>query len=91
MINYEDENREDGEAELLDFTCREVNAEGFTFRYYVIDTKYNDDPGNSISRKYKAGTIPTNIVLDDDMVIRYRLGEYNASAVRSIVNQLMQE
>jgi hypothetical protein len=70
----------------MDFTCDEVNDRGYTFKYYAID------PGSSpFSDKYAAETIPSNLVLDDEMIIRYKMGDYIPGELRNIINTLLSE
>jgi hypothetical protein len=86
LVNYQDEDMSSDEQALMDYSCKEVHDYGFTFVYYAID------PGNNpFTDAYHGLLVPVNMVLDDDMVIRYRLGSYDPDSLRSTVSTLMQE
>jgi hypothetical protein len=85
-VIYEDENSNTSVSALLDFTCWEIVNYGHTFISTI-------DPGtNPFRDKYWIGSVPTTMVLDDDMVIRYKAGDnYNPSALIAIIEQVLQE
>jgi hypothetical protein len=86
LVNFADENWSSSEESLKTFTCGEVGTYNYTFVYYAID------PGsNPFTDKYRAFTLPANLVLDDDMVIRYKMGIYDTDGLRDIFNTLLGE
>jgi hypothetical protein len=89
MINYEDVYGRDDRDSLLDWACEEAHDEGFPLDHpWFFNTV---DPYGDFSDRYRASTIPSNLVVDDDMVIRYKVGDYAPSSLRSIINQLLGE
>jgi hypothetical protein len=70
---------------LKSMTCTEVDNLGWTFKYYAID------PGsNPFMDTYHMILLPVNLVIDEDMVIRYKLARYEPDALRSIINDILE-
>ena len=85
-MNFQDDNWDGSVEALKNWSCYEANEHGYSFIYYAIDPE-----SNPFTDKYRALTLPANLVLDDDMVIRYKLGIYSLSGLRNIVDTLMDE
>jgi len=85
LANYENASSSGSFSAIQTFNCDEMDDHGYTFKYVV------NDAGGSFSQKYRASTIPSNLVLDDEFVVRYKYGDYQSSAIRSMVDTLMQE
>jgi hypothetical protein len=49
------------------------------------------DPYGNVVEDYFNSYIPMNMVLDDEMVIRYKVEDYDSWGIRSIVEQLIDE
>ena len=49
------------------------------------------DPNGAVTDSYFSTYIPLNMVLDDEMVIRYKVEDYDQNGIRSIVEQLVGE
>jgi hypothetical protein len=49
------------------------------------------DPFGSVTNKYYGSYIPLNMVVDDEMVIRYKVEDWIQSGLESIVEQLVNE
>ena len=50
-----------------------------------------DPGGQETDRYFSQGYIPLNMVVADEMVIRYKAEDYSPNGIRSIVSQLVSE
>jgi hypothetical protein len=85
LSNFETSSYSSSFSALQTMNCNEMDDNGYTFKYVVPDS------AGDFSDYYRANTIPSNLVLDDEFVIRYKLGDYSSSGIRNIVDQLMTE
>jgi len=85
LSNFETASYSTSFSALQTMNCNEINNNGYTFKYVVPDS------AGDFSDKYRASTIPSNLVLDDEFVIRYKLGDYSSSGLHNIIDQLMTE
>ena len=67
----------------MNYCCYERNRYDMTFT-----TAF--DTGSTIESYFNT-YIPTNFVLDDEMVIRYKVEDYSSYGIRNIVEQLIDE
>ncbi len=83
LLNFEDDRYNDSYNALLDYCCEERDDYNMTFT-----TAF--DTGSTIESYFNT-YIPTNLVLDDEMVIRYKVEDYSSYGIRNIVEQLLGE
>jgi len=69
---------------LLTYGCWEKEQRGYTFTAAI-------DPYGDVTDKYIQSYIPLNMVMDDDMVIRYKVEDYDSAGLHGIVQQLLAE
>lgn len=84
LVNFEDESSATSRQALLDYCCWERDDLNATFTTAI-------DPGGEVTGPYYWFFIPLNMVVDDDMVIRYKVEDWEQSGIRSIVSQLVNE
>jgi hypothetical protein len=84
LVNYQTDWYQSSRPALLDFCCEQKQDLGFTFTAAI-------NPGGSLADKYIQTYIPCNMVMDDDMVIRYKVEDYDPPSLHSIVQQLISE
>jgi hypothetical protein len=89
LIYYRDNGSGEDRDSLLEFTCEEVQGYGLP----AEDPWFfpSIDPYAIVSDRYWGSTVPCNLVVDDDMVIRYKVDGYYPSSLNSIVQQLLSE
>ena len=80
LVLMEDENSNSSHDTLLDYCCTVKQAWQFTFHMLI-------DPGGYVMDNYSTAGVPINIVLNQQMIIKYEaVGDY--SGVDSAVSQL---
>jgi hypothetical protein len=83
LLNFETSSGSSSYNALLNHCCDEKDDYNMTFT-----TAF--DTGSTIE-SYFNYYIPTNLVLDDEMVIRYKVEDYSSYGIRNIVEQLLSE
>jgi len=69
---------------VIDYCCVYQNDYNMTF---VVAA----DPGAEVTGEYMRSGTPLNMVLDDEMVIRYREEGYNIDMIRASVEKVLAE
>lgn len=85
LVQIEDDHYDTGRDALLAYCCWEKETYGLTFSSAI-------DPAAGKTGKYfSQGYIPLNLVLDDDMAIRYKLEGYDPDTLVPTIQQLLAE
>ena len=82
---FEDDWSRTSRTYLLPFCCDEREDYDFTFNVSI------DPYGRTTDDYFYAGYIPLNMVLDDEMVIRYIVEDFDDASIRSIVQTILTE
>lgn len=85
FVYYEDDLENGSRQALLDYGCWEKGWYGLTFMIAI-------DPGlQQMLRYFYDGSIPLNIIVDDEMVIRYVLEGYDPVSMEATIRLLLAE
>lgn len=85
FVLYEDDLENGSRQALLDYGCWEKGEYGLTFMLAI-------DPGlQQMLPYFYGGSIPLNIIIDDEMVIRYLLEGYDAVSMEATIQLLLAE
>jgi hypothetical protein len=85
FVLFEDDREYGNRLALLNYGCWEKGRFGLSFMVAI-------DPGLQKMRSYfYEGAVPLNIIVDDDMVIRYVLEGYDPNSIEATIQQLLAE
>lgn len=83
QVLFEDDRYVSTRSALLIYACEELKDYGLTFPVVI-------DPAGSATQPYfDGGFIPLNIIVDEHMVIRYKLEDYDPATLVGTIEQLL--
>ncbi len=84
LVVMEDDDHSSERQAVIDFCCEYKDEYNFEF---VVAA----DPGGVVMSEYMRSGTPLNMVLDDEMVIRYREEGYNPDMLRATIEKVLGE
>ncbi len=83
QVLIEDDAYNGSRQALLDYACKEIKMYHLTFPVAI-------DPGGRVTNKFfDQGYIPLNMIVDQSMVIRYKVEGWDPAAIEAVVQQLL--